>query len=118
MLRIIRTLAGSLAVFLVAGVMVPAAANAYSWGKKTKTDAIATQSQGALISVQVYNRGQTPQGIKMAGQLYTVQPHQTITLKAAPGTDVYADTAGNGYQEGELLFRLQSAMNGATVKFN
>jgi hypothetical protein len=118
MLRYTRSFAGSLAVLLVAGVLAPVTANAWSLGKKTKTDASSAQSAGTGISVQVYNRGQTPQGIKVDGQLYTVQPHQTITLKAAPGTDVYANTAGNGYQEGELLFRLQSAMNGATVKFN
>ncbi len=118
MLRTTRTLASSLAVFLVAGAMAPASANAYSWGKKTKTDASTVQGQGASIAVQVYNRGQASQDIKVGGQVYTVQPHQSLTLKAQSGTDVYAGTAGNGYQKGDLLFKFAPAMNGATVKFN
>ena len=118
MLRTTRTLASSLAVFLVAGVMAPAAANAYSWGKKTKTDANTTQGLGTSIAVQVYNRGQAPQDLKMDGQTYTVQPHQSLTINGTPGTAVYADTAGNGYQQGEVLFKFAPAMNGATVKIN
>ena len=118
MLRIIRTLAGSLAVFLVVGAIAPAAANAYSWGKKTKTDASTAASQGPPISFQVYNRGQVSQDIKLAGQVYTVPSQQTITLTAAPGAEVYADSEGNGYQKGTLLFTIIPTMKGAKVSFN
>jgi len=118
MLRTTRMLAHSLALFLVIGAMAPAAANALSLSKEGHPDTSAVPGQVSNISVQIYNRGQTPQEIKMGGQTYTVQPHQTITLKAAPGTDVYADTPGNGYQKGELLFKFAISMNGATVKFN
>ena len=58
MLRINRKLASSLVIFLVAGTVAPATANASS-GKKTKTD--ASTVQGASIAVQVYNRGDVPQ---------------------------------------------------------
>jgi hypothetical protein len=118
MLRINRMLISSLALILVAGAMAPSAANASSWGKKTKSDASTVQGQGTSINVQVFNRGTAPQDIKMEGQTYTVQPHQSLTIKGAPGTAVYADTAGNGYQKGELLFKLAPSLNGATVKFN
>ena len=118
MLRNTRMFACSLAVLLVVGAMAPAAANAWSLGKKTKTDASTVQGQGASIVVQVYNRGQAPQDLKMDGQTYTVQPHQSLTIKGTPGAAVYADTAGNGYQKGEVLFKFAPAMNGATVKFN
>jgi hypothetical protein len=117
MLRTTRTLAHSLALFLVVGAMAPAAANASS-DKKSKTDAGSAQGQSASISVQLYNRGDASQNLKMDGQTYTVQPHQTITLKGAPGAGVYADTPGNGYQKGELLFKFAPSMSGATVKFN
>jgi len=118
MLHTHRTITRALAVLLVAGVMAPAAANAWSFGKKTKTDASTVQGQGTNIVVQIYNRGTISQDLKMGEQVYTVQPHQTITLKGASGTDVYADTAGNGYQKGERLFQFAPAMNGATVKLN
>jgi hypothetical protein len=118
MLRTNRTLANSLAVFLVVSVMASSATNAFSLGKKTKTDASAAQGQGASIAVQVFNRGDAPQNLKVDGKIYTVQPHQALTLKGTPGTDVYADTAGNGYQKGDMLFKFAPMMNGATVKIN
>lgn len=118
MLRITRTLVSSLAVFLVAGVMAPAAANASSRVKKDHPDASVVKGQQANISVEVYNRGDAPQDLKMDGQVYTVKPHQSITLKASPGTDVFADTAGNGFQKGERLFQIAPSLNGTTVKFN
>jgi hypothetical protein len=108
----------SLAVLLVVGAMAPAAANAWSLGKKTKTDAITSQSQGALISVQVYNKGELIQNIKMEGQVYTIQPHQSLTITAAEGTAIYADSPGNGFQKGDVLFTINSAMKGAKVTFN
>jgi hypothetical protein len=115
MLRINRTLASSLALFLAVGAMSPAAANASS-GKKTKTD--ASTVQGTSIAVQVYNRGDVPQVLKMDGQTYTVLPHQALSVKGTSGAAVYADTAGNGYQKGELLFKFAPSLNGATVKIN
>ena len=54
----------------------------------------------------------------MDGQTYTVLPHQALSVKGTSGAAVYADTAGNGYQKGELLFKFASSMNGATVKIN
>jgi len=116
MLRTNRTLASSLALFLLAGAMAPVATNASSMSKKDHTN--SSTVQGVSIAVQVYNRGTTAQDIKMGGQTYTVQPHQSITLKGAPGADVFADTAGNGYQKGERLFRFATSINGATIKIN
>jgi len=115
MQRINRMLASSLALFLVAGTMTPAVANASS-NKKTKTD--ASTVQGASIAVQVYNRGDASQDLKIDGQTYTVKPHQSITIKGASGAAVYADTAGAGYQKGELLFKFAPSINGGTVKIN
>jgi len=117
MLRITRTIVSSLAVLLVVGTMAPAAANASS-GKKTRTDTSTVQGQGTSIVVQVYNRGDAPQQLKMDEQTYTVQPHQALTIKGTAGAAVYADTAGTGYQKGELLFKFAPSMNGATVKIN
>ena len=118
MLRITRTFASSLAVLLIAGVMAPAAANAWPMGKRTPPDPGAARSQGARISVQVYNKGQISQDIKVEGQVYTVQPHQSLTIKAPAGTVVYADSTGNGYSKGDVLFTFMPTMKGATVKFN
>jgi len=116
MLRTTRTLVSSLAVFLVVGLMAPSAANALSLGKKTKSD--ASTVQGASITVQLFNRGQEPQVITMDGKTYTVQPHQSLTIKGTSGTSVYANTTGKGYQKGDLLFKFAPSINGGTIEFN
>jgi hypothetical protein len=118
MLRITRTIASSLTVLLVAGAMAPVAVNAMPFGKKSNPDATTAQGQVANIAVQVYNRGLVSQDLKVEGKVYTVPPHQALTIKATSGTAVYADSIGTGYQKGELLFKFAPAMNGATVKFN
>jgi hypothetical protein len=87
-------------------------------GKRTPPEPGVAQSQGARISVQVYNKGQMSQDIKVEGQTYTVQPHQSLTIKAAAGTAVYADSTGKGFSKGDVLFTLAPAMKGATVNFN
>jgi len=116
--RITPAIVSSLAVLLLAGALDPVAANAWSFSKKTKSDASAVKGQGTNIVIQVYNRGLAPQDIKMDGQTYTMQPPQSLSIKGMSGTAVYADTTGNGYQKGELLFKLAPNMNGGTVKFN
>jgi len=98
--------------------MAPASANASLFGKKTKSDASTAQSQATGIDVQVVNRGQIPQDLKMGGQTYTVQPHKSLTIKAAAGTSVYADSTGKGFSKGDVLFTLAPSMKGATVNFN
>jgi len=116
--RTTRTIASSLAVLLVAGAMAPVAANAWQMGNKTNPDTTATQTQKKLISVQVYNKGQTSQDLKVEGKVYTVPSHQTLTIKAPLGTAVYVDSTGGEYQKGEVLFTFMPAMKDATVKFN
>ena len=89
-----------------------------SSGKKTNSDTTATKTQEKRISVQVYNRGQTSQDLKVEGKVYTVPAHQTLTIKAPLGTAVYVDSTGSEYQKGEVLFTFMPAMKDATVKFN
>ena len=113
-----RTIACSLAVLLVAGAMAPVAADAWQLGNKANPDRSATQTQEKRISVQVYNKGQTSQDLKVEGKVYTVPAHQTLTIKAPLGTAVYADSTGTEYQKGDVLFTFMPAMKDATVKFN
>jgi len=118
MQKTIRTIVSSLAVLLVAGAMAPVAANAWSLGNKANPDKSATQTQQKSISVQVYNKGQASQDLKVEGKVYTVPSHQTITIKAPLGTAVYADSTGAAYQKGDVLFTFMPAMKDATVKIN
>ena len=118
MLRMTRVLAGSLAVFLVAGAMAPATANAWPLGKGSHLHPAADPAKAAEIAVLVYNRGQAAQDVKVSGQTYTVQPHASLTIKAPSGTQVYAGSAGTGFQAGDVLFLVTPNLKGATVSFN
>ena len=109
-----RTIACSLAVLLVAGAMAPVAADAWQLGNKANPDRSATQTQEKRISVQVYNKGQTSQDLKVEGKVYTVPAHQTLTIKAPLGTAVYADSACKGHSKGDLLFSFTTEMKDAT----
>jgi len=117
MLRINRVFASSL-VFLVAGAMAPAGANASGISKLLHMHPKAAQTGEARIVVTVYNRGALFQDVKVDGKVYTVLPHQALEIKAPNGTPVYANSTGAGYNKGDLLFSINPSMKGATVSFN
>ncbi len=98
--------------------MAPVAANAWQMGNKDQLGHNRDEDPKKRISVQVYNKGQTSQDLKVEGKVYTVPAHQTLTIKAPLGTAVYVDSTGGEYQKGEVLFTFMPAMKDATVKFN
>jgi hypothetical protein len=117
MLRIHRVLASSLALILVTGAMSPIAANAWPLGKAhlhPGTD----DAKAALIAVQLHNKGTSVQSVKVDGTVYSVPASQSITIKAAAGTQVYADTAGQGFNKGDVLYVVRGDLKSATVSFN
>jgi hypothetical protein len=118
MLRMTRVLASSLAVLLVAGAMAPANANAWPLGKGAHLHPAADQGKAAQIALLVFNRGQADQDVKVDGQVYTVKPHASVSIKVLVGTPVYAGSAGAGYHAGDVLFSVTPEMKGSTVSFN
>ena len=117
MLRINRVLASSL-VFLVAGAMAPAGANASGISKLLHLHPNVSENDQGRIVVSLYNRGALFQDVKVDGKIYTVLPHQALEIKAPNGTPVYANSTGAGYNKGDLLFSINPSMKGATVSFN
>lgn len=111
-----RVLASSLAVLLVAGAMAPATANAWPLGKGTHLH--PATGKDAQIAFLVHNRGKAAQDVKVEGQIYTIQPNASVTIKAPTGTQVFAATPGTGYQSGDVLFSVSPQLKGATVSFN
>jgi hypothetical protein len=118
MLRMTRVLASSLALFLVAGAVAPATANAWPLGKGSHLHPASDPSKVAQISLLIHNRGEAAEEVKVSGQTYTVQPHASVTIKAPVGTQVYAGSAGTGFKSGDLLFSVSPEMKDATVSFN
>jgi hypothetical protein len=116
MLRIARTISRSLAVLIVAGAIAPVAANAWPLGKGSHLH--PAEGKDAQVAVMVHNRGKAAQDLKVDGQIYTVQPNASVTIKAPVGTQVFAATPGAGYQSGDVLFSVTPQLKGTTVSFN
>jgi hypothetical protein len=117
MFRIHRVLAGSLAVVLIAGAAAPVTANAWPLGKAHLHPG-SDDSKAVLIAVQFHNKGTSEQAVKVNGTLYSIPASQSITIKAAAGTQVIADTPGQGYTKGDVLYVVRGDLKNATVSFN
>jgi murein DD-endopeptidase MepM/ murein hydrolase activator NlpD len=118
MLRITRTLASSLALFVVAAVAAPAPANAWPVGKMFHLHSSTTQTADTRIDVHLYNKGQTSQDVRVDGHVYTVPPHEGLHIKAPVGTSVYAASMGLGHRNGALLFAISPETKGRIIYFN
>jgi hypothetical protein len=116
MLRIHRVLTSSLALVLIAGALSPVA-NAWPLGKAHLHPG-SDDAQAALVAVQFHNKGASEQAVKVNGTVYSVPASQSVTIKAAAGTQVFADTAGQGYNKGDVLYVVRGDLKGATVSFN
>jgi hypothetical protein len=117
MLRMTRTLASSLA-FVVAGSMVPVAANASPLGRLLHLHPGAPQIPDTRIVVHIFNAAPIFQDVKVDGHVYTMLPHHGLGIKAPAGTPVYANSTGFNHRRGDLLLTVTPAENGTTVYIN
>lgn len=118
MLRITRTVAGSLAILIVAGTIAPAAANAALSDGAYNQVSYNAQKKGANVTFQLYNKGEGVQQVKVAGQVYTLQPHSAQKITAPAGSEVYAASESKSHHDGELLFSVTEALKGNTVSID
>ena len=118
MLRLTRTFASSLAILAIAAAVAPVNANAWPLGKVFHLHPATERAQDARITVQLINKGILSQDVKVDGRVYTVMPHEGITIKAPAGTPVYAASAGMGHRNGDLLVAVAPETRGRIVYFN
>ena len=67
------------------------------------------------VRIVIHNTGAMFRDVKIDGQLYTVQPHQYIGVKAPEGTPVYTDSTGSLHHKGDLLFAVTREMDNSTI---
>jgi hypothetical protein len=113
-----RNLALSLTVLSLLGAAAPSPASAWPVGKLLHLHSNAVQVQDARITVQLYNRSGLIQQVKVSGSVYTLLPHDGLTIKAPEGTEVFAASKGFKHQKGELLFAVTSKLNLDTVNLD
>ena len=100
----VRSLASSLALLLLLAVATPAHAASWPLGHMLPLHPGASAQQDPRITVQIYNHGGLIQQVRVAGRLYTLMPHDRLTLKAPEGTEAYAASKGFKHRKGDLLF--------------
>jgi hypothetical protein len=102
MLHIIRTLARSLAVLILAAAIIPITAHAAAPASSTQKN----------VTFQLNNKGAEPLQVKVDGQMYTVAPHDGIKMSVAVGADVYAASDGPKVHSGDKLFSVTKELKG------
>jgi hypothetical protein len=118
MLRITRTFASSAAILAIAAAMTPVTANAWPLGKVFHLHPDQQKTEDARITVELINKGTFSQNVKVDGRIYSVLPHEGITIKAPSGTSVYAASAGLGHRSGDLLVAVAPETKGRIIYFN
>lgn len=118
MLRITRTLASSLAILIVAGTIAPAVANAAVSNGSYNQVSYNAQKKSASVTFQLFNKSEMVQQVKVAGQVYTLQPHSGQKITAPAGSEVYAASESKGHHDGDLLFSVTTALKGDTVSID
>ncbi len=109
MLRLIRTLASSLVVLLVAGAIAPAAAHAAPLGTALHLYVGGAQKD---VTFQLNNKGDAAMQVKVAGQVYTLAPHGGMKVTAPVGSDICAATDSEKHHAGEVLFTVTKDLKG------
>ena len=61
----------------------------------------------ARIRFTVYNQAFMHYQVRIAGRVYAVEPHRSITVTAPTGTEVYAATDMHSVKNGSLLFEIK-----------
>jgi hypothetical protein len=110
-------LANSLAIVLLAGSMAPATDNAWPLGRSLQSPPI-TQSSAAPITFRLVNKGSGVRQVKVAGRVYTLMPHDALSITVPEGTEVFAVGKGFGHRDGDLLFAVTPSLKGAGRPIN
>jgi hypothetical protein len=115
MLQTTRTFASSLVVLLLLAALAPAPAYAWPFGNAVHLHPRAAQAQDGRITVYLFNKSDRFRDVNVAGRVYTVMPHNYLTIKAPVGTNVLAGTATICVHKGDLLFSITPDRNNRTV---
>jgi hypothetical protein len=111
-MHIIRTLARSLAVLSLAAAIAPTTAHASPFGNGLHLFARSAEKK---VTFQVNNRCAEPLQVKVAGQLYTVAPHDGLKMSVPIGSDVYAASDGPKVHNGDKLFSVTKDLKGTII---
>ncbi len=102
------------ALLLLAGTLIPAAAQASILGNMLPSHAYAF-AKAKKVNIYFLNTTDAARSIKVEDQAYSVAPHQKISVSAPVGAKVIAADSGNTYKEGDVLLTVSADLKDATV---
>ena len=90
--------------------VIPPPAHAWPLGRLLHLHPSPVRNEDGRITVLLFNRGGLVQQLKIGERSYTVMPHQSLSITAPEGTQVYALDQGFGHRKGDLLFTVARDM--------
>ena len=115
MLRMIRTFARSLAVVIVAGAIAPTTVHALP---PVSGLHLFARSTDKTVTFQLNNKSDAALQVKVAEQLYTLEPHGGVKITAPVGVSVVAATDGPKFKKGEVLFEVTKFIKNNTLSLD
>src|ERR1700756_2457737 len=79
---------------------------------------IRPQKKDTRVFITLVNKGVTFRDVKIDGRVYTLKPHDLLTVKGPAGTCVYAASTFGKYQPGDTLVSLTPEMDHSRVSIN
>jgi DNA-binding beta-propeller fold protein YncE len=113
--RIARSLVVPVAAFALAGT---ASTSAFAWPHFFSHRHPGVLQADTRITVNLFNSNSVARQVKINDRIYTMQPHQALTIKAPAGTNVYAENSGRLHQKGEVLFPVIAQLQDKTLLLN
>lgn len=68
-----------------------------------------------MVRFSVRNDSAAPVEVRAEDRVYSVAPKETLALKVAEGTNLFANEAFGPYAKGDVLFHITRSHNGDTL---
>jgi hypothetical protein len=101
--------------FALMALSICTAASASAAG--TNND-LRQHKKDARVFITLVNKSVTFRDVKIDGHVYTLHPHDLLTVKGPAGTCVYAASAFGKYHRGDTLISLTPSMDHSRVSIN
>lgn len=79
---------------------------------------IRQQKKDTRVFITLVNKSVVFRDVKIDGHVYTLQPHDLLTVKGPAGTCVYAASTFGKYHRGDTLVSLTPSLDHSRVSIN
>lgn len=112
MLRIQR----SLALFLVAGTLLPVCAGAAPFAALPSVQSSVKSAKTEKVTFTLVNKSAVTRAVAVDGHTYTLNPNQQLSISASTGSQLTETTSDSSTPK--VLFTIDRTHKGATISLN